>query len=98
MEKLQPNVPFDMAFIDADKETYTKYFVESKRLLRSGGIIILDNCVRLGKIADPSFNDESAEGIRDVLKFLKDDDEVEATTIATVGERGHDGFIYAIKK
>jgi len=59
---------------------------------------IVDNFVRRGKVGDPNYVDGSVEGIRTLLKALKDDPEVEATTIATVGEKGYDGFLYAIRK
>jgi predicted O-methyltransferase YrrM len=54
-------------------------------------IQIVDNVVRSGFVAHP-------EGVRSLLKAMEGDDEVEATIIATVGEKGYDGFIYAIKK
>lgn len=48
--------------------------------------------VRDGEVADPKYTDPWSEGVRSLLKALKDDTEVEATTIATVGEKGYDGF------
>ena len=57
-----------------------------------------DNVVRAGRVATPEYTDESVQGIRRLLQAIKGDDEVEATTIATVGEKGYDGFLYAIKK
>ena len=59
---------------------------------------IVDNFVRRGKVGDPNYVDASVEGVRTLLKALRDDPEVEATTIATVGEKGYDGFLYAIRK
>jgi len=59
----------------------------------------VDNVVRYGRVADPDVtNDNSVEGVRKHLHLIKDDNEVEATTVATVGEKGYDGFIYAIRK
>lgn len=57
----------------------------------------MDNVVHNGWVADPEYNGHMVEGVRDMLKALKDDKEVEATTIGTVGEKGYDGFLYAIK-
>ena len=57
----------------------------------------MDNFVRNGRVADPAFSDPSTEGVRALLNALKDDKEVDATTIATVGEKGYDGFLYAIR-
>ncbi|KAK7460973.1 hypothetical protein VKT23_008901 [Stygiomarasmius scandens] len=98
MVKLHPQVPFDFVFIDADKESNCQYFTEAKRLLKPGGVIVVDNVVRSGRVSDPNYSDPSIEGVRDLLKMLKDDKEVEATTISTVGEKGYDGFIYAVRK
>ncbi|KIJ98657.1 hypothetical protein K443DRAFT_103603 [Laccaria amethystina LaAM-08-1] len=90
--------PFDLVFIDADKQSNTAYFVEAKRLVRKGGIIIVDNVVRYARVADPRYTDEMSEGVRDLLRALKDDKDVEATTIGTAGEKGYDGFLYALRK
>ncbi|KIK57214.1 hypothetical protein GYMLUDRAFT_229492 [Collybiopsis luxurians FD-317 M1] len=98
MINLHPNEPFDLVFIDADKKSYPQYFAEAKRLVKKGGVIIFDNVVRYGKVSDLSVNDVNTVGIRNLLAALKEDKEVEATTIATVGERGYDGFTYAVRK
>ncbi|KAJ3500479.1 hypothetical protein NLJ89_g9775 [Agrocybe chaxingu] len=98
LPKLQPEEPFDLAFIDADKPSNLFYFREAKRLVRKGGIIIVDNVVWNGSPADPNITDDNTEGIRTLLKAIRDDEEVEATTIGTVGEKGYDGFLYALRK
>ncbi|KAJ4470194.1 O-methyltransferase family 3 protein [Lentinula aciculospora] len=101
MTNLQPEIPFDMVFIDADKKSYPKYFREAKRLVKKGGVIIVDNVIRYGNVHDESVNDENTVGIRKLLAELKEDSskgEIEATTIPTVGEKGFDGFLYAIRK
>ena len=89
---------FDLAFIDADKQSNTEYFIHAKRLVRPGGVIIVDNVVRRGRVADPAQTDEGIEGVRRLLKHVKQDKGIESSTIATVGEKGYDGFLYAIKK
>ena len=58
----------------------------------------MDNVVWNGHPADPEYTDICVEGIRALLKAIQGDKEVDATTIATVGEKGYDGFLYAIKK
>ncbi|EIM83286.1 O-methyltransferase family 3 protein [Stereum hirsutum FP-91666 SS1] len=88
---------FDLAFIDADKENNLNYFLQAKRLVRKGGVIIVDNVVRNGNVADESDTSGSSVGVRKLLDHLKEDKEVEATTIATVGHKGYDGFLYAWK-
>ncbi|KAJ6471118.1 O-methyltransferase-domain-containing protein [Mycena vitilis] len=98
MLAMHPEIPFDFIFIDADKRSNAKYFTEAKRLVRKGGVIIVDNVVRYGRVADPEYTDANVEGVRGLLKLVKGDPEVEATTIATVGDKGYDGFMYAIRK
>ncbi|CAA7266268.1 unnamed protein product [Cyclocybe aegerita] len=98
LPKLQPEEPFDLAFIDADKPSNLIYFQESKRLLRKGGVIIVDNVVRNGRVSDPNVSNEDIEGVRALLKAIQSDEEIEATTISTVGEKGYDGFLYALRK
>jgi len=95
--KLGPNPPFDFVFIDADKQNNLAYFQHAKRLTRKGGVIIVDNVVRYGRVSDPDYTDEKCEGVRKLLRYLSDDREVEATTIATVGVKGYDGFTYILK-
>ncbi|KAE9402665.1 S-adenosyl-L-methionine-dependent methyltransferase [Gymnopus androsaceus JB14] len=97
MVSLPSDKKFDLIFIDADKPSNLKYFTEAKRLVRKGGIIIVDNVVRFGRVADPQESDHNIEGVRLLLNGLKGDMDVDATTIATVGEKGYDGFIYAVR-
>ncbi|KAJ7624464.1 O-methyltransferase [Roridomyces roridus] len=98
MRSLPPSPPFDFIFIDADKEGYKDYFVEAKRLVRKGGVIIVDNVVRYGRVADPEYTDSRTEGIRAMLESIKGDSEVDATTLGTVGDKGYDGFMYVVRK
>lgn len=58
----------------------------------------MDNVVRHGKVADPAESDKNIEGVRTLLAAIKDDDEVEGTTIGMVGDKGYDGFLYAFRK
>ncbi|THH19778.1 hypothetical protein EW146_g1450 [Bondarzewia mesenterica] len=97
LKALQPEQPFDFVFIDADKPGNLTYYLEAKRLVKKGGVIIVDNVVRNGLVSDTSYTDASCEGVRVLLDFMKDDKEVEATTMATVGEKGYDGFLYVIR-
>ncbi|KAI0781017.1 O-methyltransferase family 3 protein [Trametes elegans] len=87
---------FDLAFIDADKASNLTYFLQAKRLVRRGGIIIVDNVIRNGTVANPDIDDENVRGVRKLLAHIKEDKEVDATTIGTVSEKGYDGFLYAL--
>lgn len=53
--------------------------------------------MRNGLVSVPSYSDPNVEGVRKLLEYLKDDKEVDATTLGTVGEKGYDGFTYAVK-
>ncbi|EMD38535.1 hypothetical protein CERSUDRAFT_94063 [Gelatoporia subvermispora B] len=97
LKKLQPAHPYDLVFIDADKPNNLTYFIEAKRLVKKGGVIIVDNVARKGLVPDESNQDHNLEGVRKLLRYLKDDKEVDATSIGTVGEKGYDGFLYAIR-
>jgi caffeoyl-CoA O-methyltransferase len=91
------DAPFDLAFIDADKEPYAEYFDYAVRLARPGALIIADNVVRGGSVAlgeDPG--DSRAEGMRRFNDALARDPRVIATEIQVVGVKGHDGLAFAI--
>jgi caffeoyl-CoA O-methyltransferase len=60
-----PDQPaFDLAFIDADKPAYLTYYEEILKRLRSGGVILVDNVLRMGRVADPAVDDEQTLAIR----------------------------------
>jgi predicted O-methyltransferase YrrM len=84
--------PFDLIFIDADKPGYSAYLGWSLRLARPGTLIIADNVVRKGQVADASGGDVNVEGIRAFNKALAAEKRVSATEIQTVGSKGYDGF------
>ena len=88
--------PFDLSFIDADKESAPEYFEWCVRLSRSGAAIIVDNVVRDGEVADASSRDPRVLGIRRLYEALSRDTRVSATAIQTVGGKGYDGFLLAV--
>jgi predicted O-methyltransferase YrrM len=88
--------PFDLIFIDADKTGYTEYFAWAVKLSRHGTVIIADNVVRDGKVADPSSDDPMVQGIRRFYEAVAAEPRVTATTIQTVGSKGYDGFTIAV--
>jgi predicted O-methyltransferase YrrM len=88
--------PFDLIFIDADKEGTPEYFQHALELSRPGTVIITDNVVRGGAIADPATEDSRALGMRRFHELLAAQPRVSATTIQTVGSKGYDGFTLAL--
>ena len=88
--------PFDMVFIDADKENNAGYFQWALRLTRPGSLILVDNVVRDGAVADGSSADPLVQGVRRLNELLARQPRVCATTIQTVGAKGYDGFTLAL--
>lgn len=88
--------PFDMIFIDADKPNNPGYIRWALRLSRPGTVIIGDNVVRGGAVADPTSEDANVKGVRQFLEIIANEPRLDATAIQTVGEKGWDGFALAI--
>jgi len=89
--------PFDLAFIDADKESNADYFHHAVRLSRPGGVIVVDNVVRNGGVIDPGGN-AMVQGVRRMMDAIHADSRVTATAVQTVGVKGYDGFLLAVVK
>jgi predicted O-methyltransferase YrrM len=87
--------PFDLIFIDADKQNNADYFKWAVRLARPGSLIIVDNVVRDGKVADAGSSEPMVLGTRRLFAALAADQSVEATALQTVGPKGYDGFVVA---
>lgn len=88
--------PFDLAFIDADKRSNPDYFAWALKLSRRGGLIIVDNVVRGGKVLDAASEDPDVQGVRRLVEVMGRETRVAATAIQTVGIKGHDGFAIAL--
>lgn len=88
--------PFDLVFIDADKEHNAEYFDWAVRLSRSGGVIVVDNVVRRGRVADPDDQDPAVVGTRRLFDTLAADPRVTVTVLQTVGSKGYDGLAVAL--
>ena len=88
--------PFDLIFIDADKPSNPDYFRWALRLSRPGSVIVVDNVVRGGKVADASSDDAAVIGTRALIDLIASEPRVDATAIQTVGEKSYDGFALAI--
>ena len=87
--------PFDFVFVDADKPNTRTYFDWAVRLSRPGTLIVVDNVVRKGELANASSDDPNVRGMRAFLEALASDSRVSATGIQTVGTKGYDGFVLA---
>jgi len=88
--------PFDLVFIDADKPSTAAYFAWALRLTRRGSLIITDNVVRNGAVANAASADASVQGVRRFNAALAAEPRVTATVIQTVGSKGYDGLAIAI--
>jgi len=88
--------PFDFIFVDADKASSDIYFKAVLTLSHPGTVIIVDNVVRDGKVADASSDDEDIRGIRRMTEWMKTQKNISATAIQTVGGKSYDGFLMAI--
>ncbi len=88
--------PFDLIFVDADKPSTAEYFGWAIRLARPGTVIIVDNVVRQGAVADAASTDATVQGIRRFNQALAAERRVSATELQTVGSKGHDGFALAL--
>ena len=84
---------FDFVFIDADKQNYPLYFEQSLRLLRSGGLMAVDNTLWGGAVADPEVTDPGTRAIRRFNDLIKDDTRVEKSLVP-IG----DGLTLLIKR
>jgi predicted O-methyltransferase YrrM len=88
--------PFDLVFLDADKQSTPAYFEGALRLTRPGSVIVADNVVRGGRLADPNSDDPGVLGMRRFTELLGAAADVTATAVQTVGQKGWDGFALAL--
>lgn len=88
--------PFDMVFLDADKKNYPAYLRLSLQLSRAGTLIVGDNVIRGGRIADPHSSDPDVAGLHEYIRLLAADPRLDSTAVQTVGTKGWDGFSMSI--
>jgi predicted O-methyltransferase YrrM len=84
---------YDLVLVDADKPSYPVYAEQAIRLLRSGGVLALDNMLWHDRVADPAARDETTTILRDLGKTLREDDRL-VPALLPVG----DGLFVAIKR
>jgi predicted O-methyltransferase YrrM len=88
--------PFDLVFIDADKRSNAQYLDWALRLSRPGTLIVADNVIRDGAVADAASEDASVVGVRAFFDAVAAEPRLRATAIQTVGVKGYDGFLLAL--
>ena len=88
--------PFDLSFIDADKAGNADYFDWALKLSRPGSLIIVDNVVRGGAVADSGSRDSSVKGVHRLVDRVAGEKRVMTTVIQTVGVKGYDGLAISV--
>jgi len=88
--------PFDLVFLDADKVGYPEYLDGSLRLSRAGTVIVADNVVRGGDVANGATVDPSSLGVRRMTERIAAERRLSATVLQTVGSKGYDGMTVAL--
>jgi caffeoyl-CoA O-methyltransferase len=93
LRELPADEPFDFAFVDADKAEYPDYYEECLRLLRPGGVVMLDNVLRGGQVADPEDDDPRTAATREVNERAIADERVDVAMLGVA-----DGITLALKR
>ncbi|MEB2610418.1 O-methyltransferase [Burkholderia cenocepacia] len=88
--------PFDFVFIDADKDNNAVYLDAALKLSRPGTVIVVDNVVRGGRVADPDNHEPDVVGVREGFARLVAEPALATTAVQTVGQKGWDGFSISI--
>ncbi|MCY3538467.1 MAG: SAM-dependent methyltransferase [Acidimicrobiia bacterium] len=85
---------FDLAFIDADKENYPDYYEKCLVLVRPGGLLIIDNTLWSGRVADPTDQDQVTSTIRNLNARVGQDDRLSDVSLLPIG----DGLLLARRR
>ncbi len=88
--------PFDLVFIDADKENYPAYLEWAVRLARPGSVIVADNVIREGEVAETASLHGAAHAVRQTLQEMGNHPRLDTAVLQTVGAKGWDGFALAL--
>jgi predicted O-methyltransferase YrrM len=89
--------PFDLVFIDADKENNPSYLEWAVKLTRPGSVIVVDNVIREGAILSPG-QDAVLLGTRKVLELMGEHPQLDTAVLQTVGAKHWDGLAFALVK
>ncbi|MGW8632331.1 O-methyltransferase [Streptomyces sp. NPDC055793] len=87
--------PFDLVFIDADKGNNPHYLEWALKLTSTGSLVVIDNVVREGRVADPDDTADDVRGTRAAVELIGAHPRLSGTAIQTVGGKGYDGFALA---
>jgi predicted O-methyltransferase YrrM len=93
---LEGSAPFDLVFIDADKQSNTIYIDWAARLGHSGTVVVVDNIGRGGEVANPATMDAMVIGTQRGLELLARDPRFDATALQTLDLKGYDGIAIAL--
>ncbi|KXG47299.1 O-methyltransferase, family 3 [Penicillium griseofulvum] len=88
--------PFGFTFIDADKVNNWKYFLMAKDMSKPNSVICVDNIVRDGHLVSFNDNDSYLRGCREVVEKAGKEPGVDSVVLQTVGEKGYDGWLWAV--
>jgi predicted O-methyltransferase YrrM len=89
--------PYDLVFIDADKQSNADYFAWAVRLTEPGAVIIVDNVIRKGQVIDANSEDTAVQGARRLNQAMAKERGVVVTELQTVGVKGYDGIAIALR-
>jgi len=81
IEREYPPGSFDLVFIDADKQPYDRYYEAALRLLRRGGLVLLDNVLWMGRVADPARNDPDTAALKRLNQKIHGDARVSLSVL-----------------
>lgn len=90
--------PFDLVFIDADKPNNPVYVAAALQLTRPGAVIVIDNVVRRGEVANDDTHAPDALGVRAAVDAIAAHPDLDATALQTVGIKGWDGIVIARRR
>lgn len=88
--------PFDLIFIDADKQNNAEYLEWAVKLGRPGTTIVVDNVVREGRVIDAKSRKDDVRGTRRMTELMARHPRLSAAALQTVGVKGYDGFVLAV--
>jgi len=88
--------PFDLIFIDADKQNNVAYLTRALKLAKSGTVIICDNIVRNGEVSNLKSDDLKVKGVQELIDLVQKTPNLTASAIQTVSGKSYDGVLIAV--